>query len=83
MASPSNNLKVAREGDHFLLTIPNYWARGATMAEAKAKLKAAGGRLGKYWRVNSVEPETYVNELGQIAYKTGHAPIMLAEQNPS
>lgn len=83
MASPSNTLQLARPGDQFLISVPNYWARGATMQEAKAKLAEAGGRIGKYWRVHSVHEETYLDAMGYIVAPIGHEPIVLAESNPS
>lgn len=71
------------EGQHILITVPNYWARGETLAEARKNLRANGGSVDGPWRVHSVHPETYVNDYGQINHPTGTPPVMLAEHNPS
>lgn len=76
-------LAPTREGDYILITIPNHWARGETLAQAKANLKSNGGRLGDVWRVHSVHPSTYVDVMGYINAPGDHEPVMLAENNPS
>lgn len=82
MANLPKTVTPKREGDFILITMPHYWGRGKDYTEAKAKLKAAGGRPGKYWRIHSVHPETYLNEMGQIVYPTGHEAMMIEESNP-
>lgn len=73
-----------REGEHILITIPHYWGKGETLASARANLREAGAIVGKYWRVHSVHPDTYVEGVhGYINHPTGHPPHMLAECNPS
>jgi hypothetical protein len=82
---PSTKLAVSRKGDVFLLTAPNYWGKGATLAEAKRKLREVSGRPmieHKAWRVYSAHPSTYLQEMGYINHPTDHPPIMLAEYNP-
>jgi hypothetical protein len=78
-----NDLQPKREGDKLLITTPHYWGKGATIAEAKAELSKAGGTVRGPWRVNSVHPDAYVCEDGMIHSKKGHAPIKVAEHNPS
>lgn len=75
-------LEVSRPGDHFLITVPHYWGKGATLAAAAANLRAAGGELKRHWRVYSVNPETTLDEFGGINYRSGHPPVVLAESNP-
>lgn len=72
-----------REGDLILITIPNYWGKGKTFAEAKQRLVEAGGRVkGTPWRVHSVHPSTTLNGVGGIIHPTGHAPEVLDECDP-
>lgn len=72
-----------REGDVILLTIPNYWGRGKTFAEAKQKLREAGGRLkDTAWRVYSVHADTEVLNDGSISHPTGHEPVFIDECDP-
>ena len=78
-------LKLAREGDVFLLTVPHYWGKGATIKEARAKLREVSGKtLAEHgaWRVYSADPSTYLDELGFINHPTYHPAIVLAEHNP-
>lgn len=78
-------LQPSRDGDHFLVTIPNHWGRGATLAEAKAACKKASYKpmnKWKAWRVYSVHPETYLDDMGYLRYPKGHTAIVLAEHNP-
>lgn len=77
------DFKPTREGDVLLLTVPNYWGKGDTLEEAKANLKKAGGKIGKYWRLRSVAPDTYVSEIGNLVYPVDHTPILLVESNPN
>lgn len=79
------NLKVTREGDEFLLTVPYHWGKGATLAEARAKLRQVYGKPAtewRAWRVYSVAPDTFLDEMGMINHPKGHAPTMLAEYDP-
>lgn len=84
-AKPINSVVAftTRPGDHFLVTMPHYWGRDPVLSGAIQKMRDAGGRPGKYWRIHSVHPGTSVNALGQIDYPTDHPPVMLAESNPS
>lgn len=78
-------LKLQREGDIFMVTVPHYWAHGATIAEAKKKLRQISGRVfdeHKAWRVYSAHPSTYIQEMGYINYPIEHPPITLAEHDP-
>ena len=81
-----NTLKTAHEGDYFLILIPNHWARGETIEDAKRALTANSGRKAsewKAWRVYSVHPSTYVDEMGSMTRDGGTpAPVELAEHNP-
>lgn len=82
MAVIPNTLKAA-PGRVILITMPHYWGKGATVAQAKKALRDAGGVPGKYWRVHSVHPDTYVDDImGGINHPTGEPPVMLAESNP-
>ena len=74
---------AARPGDEFLLTVPNYWGKGASIVQARQQVKSAGGKLNGQWRLYSVAPDTFVNGSGQLNYPIGHAPITLAETCPN
>lgn len=79
------NLKPAREGDEIMVTISHYWGRAATVSEAKAKVKRASGQAyneWKAWRVHSVHPTAYMDEMGYINSPRGHEPVTLAEHDP-
>lgn len=78
-------LEVSRPGDHFLVTIPHHWGRGATLDEARKKCLSVAGQqqLGRYWRVYSAHPKTQLDELGCIVSPKGHPPVVLAESNPT
>lgn len=82
-----NTLQPA-PGRVILITVPNHWGKGATVAEAKRELRKQGGanvdRLlnGKYWRVHSVHPDTYVDGMGYINAPSDEEPVMLQESNP-
>ena len=77
------DLKLPREGDVFLITCPNYWGKGATLTEARKQLRGAGGNVKGRWRVYSAHPETFVNGYGQLAFPSGHNPVMLDEYDPA
>ncbi len=82
MANIPTTLKPAPDRV-ILITMPNYWGKGATVAAAKAALREAGGVPGEYWRVHSVHPDTYVDGcMGGISHPTDEPPVMLAESNP-
>lgn len=76
------SLKPSREGDVILITVPYYWGKGKTLAEAKKALKQVGGKITGSWRVYSADPEAGLNNYGEIIHKTGHDLIVLAEHNP-
>ena len=82
MATLPKTAAPKREGDHILLTMPNYWGKGAQLADARAQLKSAGGRPKNYWRIHSVHPDTYVNEFGQIVQPSDHLAMVIEESNP-
>lgn len=78
-----NTLVPVRKGDELMISIPHYWGKGPTMAEAKKNLEKAGGTSrSKYWRVHSVHPDTNIDEMGYINHPVNHAPVVLAECNP-
>ncbi len=78
-----NSLVPARDGDVLLLTVPNYWGKGKTMQDAKRALRDAyGPSQPKAWRVYSVHPNTYLDDMGMIVSVRGHELIMLAEYDP-
>lgn len=74
---------AARPGDEFLITVPYYWGKGTTITQARQQVKATGGKLNGHWRLYSVAPDTFVNELGQLNYPVLHEPITLAETCPN
>jgi hypothetical protein len=78
-------LTPARKGDVFMITVPNYWGKGETIKEARQKLREVTGKTiaehGR-WRVYSVHPTTFLNEMGYIDAPEDHPPMMLAEHDP-
>lgn len=71
-----------RKGDHILVTVPNHWGRGATLAEAKRNCSKASGRpIGNRWRVYSCHPETFLDEMGYIRTPKGAEPLLLISEN--
>ncbi len=82
---PKTTYELRREGDVFMVTVPNYWGKGATMAEAKAKLRQISGRAmneHRAWRVYSVHPDTYLQEMGYINHPIDFPPITIDEFDP-
>ncbi len=83
---PKSTLKPTREGDVILLTVPNYWGKGLTLAKAKQALRQISGRPlseHKAWRVYSAHQSTYLQEMGYLNHPENHPPVMLAEYDPS
>jgi len=84
MAIP-NSLIPCREGDVLLIVIPNYWAKGKTIAEAKQALADVAGshavREAKHWIVDSTDPSAHLEDvLGQIYHKKDHPPLKIAQE---
>ena len=79
-----DTLVPARPGDWLMIIIPNYWGKGATIAEAKKALEAQYGKITgrdkpKQWRVRSVHPDSYVSDMGGITYPShDHPPLVIA-----
>jgi hypothetical protein len=78
MTKARRDLKPARAGDVLLMTVPGYWGKGATIAEAEKNVRIAGGLVSGQWSVRSVHPKTELDELGLASYPYGHVPILLA-----
>ena len=76
-------LATLRDGDVFLVTCPYYWGKGTTLVDARKAVMAAGGQTSRAWRVYSVHPDTYLDEMGYIIAPKGHEPLMLAEHDPN
>jgi len=74
-------VELARPGDHFLLLIPNYWARAETLEKAKAGIRKASGFNAEKgeWVLWSVDPNACCDDVcGDIIHKHDHKPIKLA-----
>lgn len=76
------SVKAARPGDQIMVSIPHYWGKGATLAEALGALNKSGGVIGQYWRIHSVHPTTEIDGMGYLLHPINHAPVVLAESNP-
>ncbi len=84
--APTAALRTTRPGDVFLLSIPHYWAKGETLAEARTKLRTLSGQTQKEWRawrVHSAHPSTYLDDMGYINHPADHPPVMLDEYDPA
>lgn len=84
----SHDIKAAkvapcRPEDEILVVIPHYWGKGKTLADAIKKVESAGGKIGVYWRIYSAHPASSLDEMGFINYPKLHAPVKLAESNPT
>lgn len=84
MPAIPNTLVPCRDGDWLLITTSSqYWGKGATIARAKAALRDVAGRANPaFWHVYSVEPETYLDDMGTIRAKQGHPPLLTAAWDP-
>lgn len=76
------SVKPLRPGDQIMVSIPHYWGKGATLADALAALKTSGGVIGVYWRIHSVHPATEIDSMGYLTHPANHAPVVLMESNP-
>jgi hypothetical protein len=78
-----DTLVPVRKDDWLLITVPNYWGKGASIEEAKAALKGQYGNLtgreAPYaWHVYSVHKDSYVSGLGGLVFPNGHPPMLTA-----
>jgi hypothetical protein len=75
------NYQPSREGDAILVTVPHYWGKGKTFADAKRRLREITGAAfheHREFHVYSVHPNTNVDACyGDIAFPKGHPPIRL------
>jgi hypothetical protein len=79
-----NTLVPARKGDFLMVIVPHYWGKGEDINKAKEALKQqCGSFTGKPWRVCSVDPKTYIGDMGGLVYPNkDHPPLTIAESEP-
>jgi len=75
---------VAREGDIFMLIIAHYWAKAETVEKAIAGIRRESGKTRSQieqegWTLLSVEPRTYMDEMGYIMWYEGQKYEKIAE----
>ena len=75
-------VEPARDGDLIMVTVPNYWAKGATLQEAISLLPHRSRKLDDYWLIYSVHPETNIDDYGSIHSLKEHRPILLCKNMP-
>lgn len=79
-----NTLVPCREGDFLMIIVPHYWGKGENIAKAKEALKEQCGSFhGDPWRVLSVDPKSFVSDMGGVLYPNkDHPPLTIAESEP-
>lgn len=59
------NRMKASEGYVYLVIVPNHWGKGATLREAFANVKKAGGETDGDFQIFLADPQAHVDEMGR------------------